>query len=117
MILSQALRPIEVLLVENSPSDANLAITSFLNAQIANNLHRVEDGESAMNYLPKQEEFTNFTRPDLILLDLNLPGMDGREVLTEIKSHPNLNRISVVIITTENYQQNILCSYNLSANC
>ncbi|MEH2055621.1 MAG: response regulator [Nostoc sp.] len=113
----QALRPIEVLLVEDSPSDANLTIKGFLNAQIANNLHWVEDGESAMNYLPEQEEFTNVPRPDLILLDLNLPGMDGCEVLTEIKSDPNLKSIPVVIITTSTDEQDILRSYNLSANC
>ncbi|MEH1785729.1 MAG: response regulator [Nostoc sp.] len=117
MIDRQALRPIEVLLVEDSPSDANLTIKSFSNAQIANNLHWVEDGESAMNYLREQEEFTNVPRPDLILLDLNLPGMDGREVLTEIKSDPNLKSIPVVIITTSIDEQDILRSYNLSANC
>ncbi|MEH2064540.1 MAG: response regulator [Nostoc sp.] len=117
MIDHQALRPIEVLLVEDSPSDANLTIKGFLNAQIANNLHWVEDGESAMNYLREQEEFTNVPRPDLILLDLNLPGMDGREVLTEIKSDPNLKSIPVVIITTSTDEQDILRSYNLSANC
>ncbi|MEH1850765.1 MAG: response regulator [Nostoc sp.] len=163
MIHRQALRPIEVLLVEDSPSDANLTIKGFSNAQIANNLHWVEDGESAMNYLREQEEFTrishkfemqrgrgaegielgtlnspllpcspaqaqalsigeksgftNVPRPDLILLDLNLPGMDGREVLTEIKSDPNLKSIPVVIITTSTDDQDILRSYNLSANC
>ncbi|MEH2049145.1 response regulator [Nostoc sp.] len=117
MIHRQALRPIEVLLVEDSPSDANLTIKGFSNAQIANNLHWVEDGESAMNYLREQEEFTNVPRPDLILLDLNLPGMDGREVLTEIKSDPNLKSIPVVIITTSTDEQDILRSYNLSANC
>ncbi|MEH2267294.1 MAG: response regulator [Nostoc sp.] len=117
MINHQALRSIEVLLVEDSPSDANLTIKGFLNAQIANNLHWVEDGESAMNYLQEQEEFTNAPRPDLILLDLNLPGMDGREVLTEIKSDPNLKCIPVVIITTSSDEQDILRSYNLSANC
>ncbi|QLE43889.1 response regulator [Nostoc sp. C052] len=117
MIHRQALRPIEVLLVEDSPSDANLTIKGFSNAQIANNLHWVEDGESAMNYLREQEEFTNVPRPDLILLDLNLPGMDGREVLTEIKSDPNLKSIPVVIITTSTDEQDILQSYNLSANC
>ncbi|WP_366932243.1 response regulator [Nostoc sp. NMS8] len=117
MIPRQALRPIEVLLVENSPSDANLTIKGFSNAQIANNLHRLEDGESAMNYLREQEEFTNVPRPNLTLLGLNLPGMDGREVLTEIKSDPNLKSIPVVIITTSNDEQDILQSYNLSANC
>ncbi|MBD2680783.1 MULTISPECIES: response regulator [Nostoc] len=113
----RALRPIEILLVEDSPSDANLTIKGFLNARIANNLHWVEDGESAMNYLLSQGEFADALRPDLILLDLNLPGMDGRELLTEIKSDPNLKSIPVVVITTSNDEQDILRSYNLSANC
>ncbi len=117
MIHYQAFRPIEILLVEDSPSDANLTIKGFLNARIANNLHWVEDGESAMNYLLSQGEFADALRPDLILLDLNLPGMDGREVLTEIKSDPNLKSIPVVVITTSNDEQDILRSYNLSANC
>lgn len=113
----RALRPIEILLVEDSPSDANLTIKGFLNARIANNLHWVEDGESAMNYLLSQGEFADALRPDLILLDLNLPGMDGRELLTEIKSDPNLKSIPVVVITTSNNEQDILRSYNLNANC
>jgi len=113
----RALRPIEILLVEDSPSDANLTIKGFLNARIANNLHWVEDGESAMNYLLSQGEFADAIRPDLILLDLNLPGMDGRELLTEIKSDPNLKSIPVIVITTSNNEQDILRSYNLSANC
>ncbi|RCJ20618.1 response regulator [Nostoc sp. ATCC 43529] len=113
----RALRPIEILLVEDSPSDANLTIKGFLNARIANNLHWVEDGESAMNYLLSQGEFADALRPDLILLDLNLPGMDGRELLTEIKSDPNLKSIPVVVITTSNNEQDILRSYNVSANC
>ncbi|MCG6133345.1 MAG: response regulator [Nostoc sp. LLA-1] len=113
----QAFRHIEILLVEDSPSDANLTIKGFVNARIANNLHWVEDGETAMNYLWQQGEFANSPRPDLILLDLNLPGMDGREVLTEIKSDPNLKLIPVVILTTSADEEDILRSYNLSANC
>jgi two-component system, chemotaxis family, response regulator Rcp1 len=117
MIDDGAFRPIEILLVEDSPSDANLTIKGFSNARIANNLHWVEDGESAMNYLLLQGEFADAMRPDLILLDLNLPGMDGREVLTEIKSDPNLRFIPVVVMTTSNDEQDISYSYNLNANC
>ncbi|WP_445634336.1 Response regulator [Nostoc sp. DSM 114161] len=117
MVDERASPPIEILLVEDSPSDANLTIKGFLNARIANNLHWVEDGESAMNYLLSQGEFADAIRPDIILLDLNLPGMDGRELLTEIKSDPNLKSIPVVVITTSNDEQDILRSYNLSANC
>ncbi|AFY30940.1 response regulator [Calothrix sp. PCC 7507] len=117
MTHNQAFRHIEILLVEDSPSDANLTIKGFQNAKIANNLYWIEDGETAMNYLRQQGEFVGVSRPDLILLDLNLPGMDGREVLTEVKSDPHLKRIPVVILTTSTDEQDILRSYNLSANC
>jgi CheY-like chemotaxis protein len=113
----QNFRAIEILLVEDSPSDANLTIREFSKAKIANNLHWVEDGETAMNYLRHQGEFTDAPRPDLILLDLNLPGMDGREVLEEVKSDTDLKRIPVVILTTSNDEQDVLRSYNLNANC
>ena len=113
----QNFRAIEILLVEDSPSDANLTIREFSKAKIANNLHWVEDGDTAMEYLRKQGEFTDAPRPDLILLDLNLPGMDGREVLEEVKSDPELKRIPVVILTTSNDEQDVLRSYNLNANC
>lgn len=112
-----AFHNIEILLIEDSPSDANLTIKGFINAKIANNLRWVENGETAMNYLRQQGEFANVRRPDLILLDLNLPGMDGREILTEIKSDPNLKMIPVVILTTSADEHDILRSYNLNANC
>jgi chemotaxis family two-component system response regulator Rcp1 len=114
---NQALRPIEILLVEDSPSDANLTIKGFNKAKIANNLHWVEDGETAMEYLRQEGEYADATRPDLILLDLNLPGMDGREVLTEIKSDPSLQLIPVVVLTTSADEQDVLKSYKLNANC
>ncbi|BAY11320.1 response regulator [Calothrix sp. NIES-2098] len=114
---NQTFRCIEILLVEDSPSDAHLTIKGFQKAKIANNLHWVEDGETAMNYLRQEGEYTNAPRPDLILLDLNLPGLDGREVLTEVKSDPDLKRIPVVILTTSTDEHDILRSYNLSANC
>ncbi len=117
MIDNQAFPHIEILLVEDSPSDANLTIKGFLNTKIANNLHWVEDGETAMNYVRQEGEFANAPRPNLILLDLNLPGMDGREVLTEIKSDSNLKCIPVVVMTTSTDEQDILRSYGLSANC
>jgi two-component system, chemotaxis family, response regulator Rcp1 len=117
MLNNQTFRCIEILLVEDSPSDANLTIKGFKNAKIANNLYWVEDGETAMKYLQQQGKFADAPCPDLILLDLNLPGMDGREVLTEVKSDPNLKRIPVVILTTSTDEQDILRSYNLNANC
>lgn len=87
---NQNLRPVEILLVEDSYSDANLTIKSLGKASIANNLHWVEDGEAAIEFLRHQGEYITATRPDLILLDLNLPGLDGREVLAEIKADPDL---------------------------
>ncbi|HEY9652652.1 MAG TPA: response regulator [Coleofasciculaceae cyanobacterium] len=113
----QNFRSVEILLVEDSPSDANLTIREFSKAKIANNLHWVEDGEAAMEYLHQQGEYANAPRPDLILLDLNLPGMDGREVLAEVKSDHDLKRIPVVVLTTSNDEQDVLHSYNLNANC
>lgn len=117
MIASQSLKPIEVLLVEDSPSDANLTIKKLKTAKVLNNLHWVEDGESAMEFLQKVGEFVNAPRPDLILLDLNLPGMDGREVLSEVKSDPKLKKIPIVILTTSADEQDVARAYNLNANC
>lgn len=117
MTHNQVFRHIEILLVEDSPSDANLTIKGFQKAKIANKVYWVEDGETAMNYLHQQGKFTDVSRPDLILLDLNLPGMDGREVLTAVKADSNLKSIPVVILTTSTDEQDILRSYNLSANC
>lgn len=110
-------RPIEILLVEDSPSDANLMIREFSKAKIANNLHWLENGEDAMDYLRCQGEFADVLRPDLILLDLNLPGMDGREVLAEVKADEDLKRIPIVILTTSTDEEDVLRSYNLNANC
>lgn len=110
-------RPVEILLIEDSPSDANLTIREFKKAKIANNLHWVEYGEAGMEFLRREGEYTNAPRPDLILLDLNLPGMDGREVLMEVKSDPDFKRIPVVVLTTSADEEDVLKSYNLSANC
>ncbi|WP_017315690.1 response regulator [Mastigocladopsis repens] len=114
---SQTLQPIEILLVEDSYSDAHLTIKGLTQAKITNNINWVEDGETAIEYLTRQGEYATATRPDLILLDLNLPGMDGREVLTEIKLDPDLRRIPVVVLTTSMDEQDILRSYDLNANC
>jgi CheY-like chemotaxis protein len=118
-------RTVEILLIEDSPSDANLIIKGFNQSnvkgfnrdQIPNNLHWVEDGETAMEYLHQQDEYASVLRPDLILLDLNLPGMDGREVLAAVKSDPDLKLIPVVILTTSADEHDVLRSYNLNANC
>ncbi|GAB1537812.1 response regulator [Scytonema sp. NUACC21] len=114
---SQSTRPVEILLVEDSYSDANLTIKSLGKAKIANTLNWVEDGETAIEYLRRQGKYATATRPDLILLDLNLPGLDGREVLAEIKADPDLKRIPVVVLTTSEDEQDVLKSYDLNANC
>ncbi|MCU0525013.1 MAG: response regulator [Elainella sp. Prado103] len=111
------MQPIEILLVEDSPSDANLTIRNFQSSKIANHLHWVEDGEAALAYLQQQGEYRDAPRPDLVLLDLNLPGLDGREVLSAIKTHPQLRVIPVVVLTTSEDEADILHSYQLSANC
>lgn len=113
----QNYRPVEILLVEDSPSDANLTIREFSRAKIANNLYWVENGEDAMDYLNSRGAFTHVPRPDLILLDLNLPGMDGREVLAEVKADLQLKQIPIVVLTTSTDEEDVLRSYNLNANC
>lgn len=110
-------RPIQILLVEDSPSDARLAITALKQARVANNLHHVEDGVQAMEFVRRQGQYQNAPRPDLILLDLNLPRKDGREVLAELKAEPDYATIPVVVLTTSNAEKDILRSYQLHANC
>ena len=113
----QTLNSIEILLIEDSPSDATLTMQSLQQAKITNTLHWVETGEAAMDFLYQRGEYVNAPRPDLILLDLNLPGMDGREILTEVKANPNLRRIPVVVLTTSSDEADVLRSYDLHANC
>ena len=110
-------RPIEILLVEDSPSDAQLAIEAMESAKIANHLSHVEDGVEAMQFLRREGPYREVPRPDLILLDLNLPRKDGREVLEELKADPQLKRIPVVVLTTSRAEQDVLHSYALHANC
>ena len=109
--------PLEILLVEDSPSDAKLTEKTFSKAKVLNNLHIVEDGVQAMEFLQQEGNYVDAPYPDLILLDLNLPRKDGREVLIEIKKDPNLSRIPVVVLTTSEDEKDILASYNLHANC
>ena len=110
-------RPIEILLVEDNPGDADLAREALENGKLANNLHVLDDGEKAMAFLRREGAYGAAPRPDLVLLDLNLPKKDGREVLAEIKADPNLKRIPVVILTTSKAEEDVLRSYNLHANC
>jgi chemotaxis family two-component system response regulator Rcp1 len=110
-------RPIQILLVEDSPSDARLTISALKLARVANNLHHVEDGVKAMEFIRRQGPYEKAPRPDLILLDLNLPRKDGREVLAELKTEPDYATIPVVVLTTSNAEKDILHSYQLHANC
>ena len=109
-------QPVEILLVEDSPGDVRLTQEVLSEARIANTLRVVGDGEAAMRYLRREEEFAGQERPDLVLLDLNLPRKDGREVLAEVKSDPDLHTIPVVVLTTSGAEQDIARSYELSAN-
>ena len=110
-------RPIEILLIEDSPSDADLAIEALGQGKILNNLHFVEDGVEAMKFLRRKEPYLRVPRPDLILLDLNLPKKSGVEVLREIKTDQILKLIPVVILSTSAAQEDIIKAYSLHANC
>ena len=112
-----SVRPIEILLIEDNPGDVELTQEALQDAKVRNKLSAVGDGEQALAYLRRQGEYATAARPDLILLDLNLPRKDGREVLAEIKRDPALRRIPVVILTTSQAEQDILRSYDLNANC
>ena len=109
--------PLEILLVEDNPADVRLTREAFREGKILNNLIVAKDGVEAMEVLRGQGKYSSVPRPDLILLDLNLPRKDGREVLAEIKSDPVLMRIPVVVLTTSRAETDIIKSYNLHANC
>ncbi|MBI5664839.1 MAG: response regulator [Nitrospirae bacterium] len=111
-------RAIEVLLVEDNPGDVRLMQEALKDSKVCNNLHVVYDGEEAMSFLRCQDKYSSgVPEPDLIMLDLNLPKKDGREVLEDIKNDPALKHIPVVVITTSSAEEDILKSYNLHANC
>ncbi len=110
-------KPIEILLVEDNPGDARLAKEALRDSKLLNNLYIAEDGVEAINFLQKKEKYISAKRPDLIILDLNLPRKDGREVLADIKADESLKRIPVVVLTISKAEEDILKSYNLHANC
>ena len=110
-------KPIEILLIEDNAGDARLAKEALRDAKVANNLNWVPDGVEAMAYLRREGQYGKAPRPDLILLDLNLPRKDGREVLSAIKADEKLKRIPVVILTTSQAEEDILKAYHLNANC
>lgn len=109
--------PIEVLLVEDNPADVDLTEEALRSTKVRNNLNVVRDGEEALAYLRRQGRYADATRPDLILLDLNMPRKDGREVLAEIRDDADLKLIPVVVLTTSESEKDVLMSYELGANC
>jgi CheY-like chemotaxis protein len=114
---SSKVRPVDILLVEDNPGDAQLAREALKTGKVHVALHVVVDGVDAMDFLKQRGAFAAAPRPDLVLLDLNLPRKDGREVLAEIKSDDDLKRIPVVVLTTSKSEEDVLKTYNLHANC
>ena len=108
---------VEILMVEDNPADARLTEEALKEGLLCNRLHLARDGVEAMQFLRKEGAFSDAPRPDVVLLDLNLPRKDGREVLAEIKTDPDLKHIPVVVLTTSEAEQDILKSYALHANC
>lgn len=117
MVNSGKARPVEILLVEDNPGDVRLTREALIESKVHNNLSVAPDGVEALAFLRRQGKYAGAVRPDLILLDLNLPKKDGREVLAEIKADGALKTIPVVILTTSNAEQDIVRSYDLHANC
>lgn len=110
-------RPIDILLVEDNPGDVDLTKEALEDAKVSNRLHVTEDGEQALDFLFRKGKYANAPRPDLILLDLNLPKKDGREVLQEIRADGDLTEIPIVILTTSQADEDIARAYRLHANC
>ena len=109
--------PVEILLVEDNPGDERLTREALREGKVYHSLHWVKDGVEAMEFLQRRGKYAAAPRPDIILLDLNLPKKDGREVLEEIKSDQDLKRIPVVVLTTSKAEEDVLRTYNLHANC
>lgn len=115
--VAEAVRPVEILLVEDNEGDVRLTREALREGHLRNRLHVVEDGEKALDFLFRRGVYADAPRPDLILLDLNLPRRDGREVLAEIKADTSLKRIPVVVLTTSRAEEDLARSYDLHANC
>lgn len=110
-------RPIEILLVEDNPGDARLAQEGLREGKVRNNLHVVLDGEAAIAFLRREPPYEDVPRPDLILLDLNLPKRDGREVLQIVKHDVDLRRIPIVVLTSSQAEEDVVSAYDLNVNC
>ena len=117
MFTTTANAPIDILLVEDNPGDVRLTREALHDAKVLNTLTVAVDGVEALAALRREGRFADAPRPDIILLDLNLPRKDGREVLAEIKEDPSLRRIPVVVLTTSKAEEDVLRTYNLHANC
>lgn len=117
MTVQAELRAIEILMVEDSPIDVLMAREALQQAKVLNNLSVTENGVEALAFLRRENQYAGAPRPDLILLDLNMPRKDGREVLQELKADPDLKYIPVVVLTTSKAEEDIVKSYGLHANC
>ena len=109
--------PAIILLAEDNDADVRLTQEALLDGQINNEIHRVKDGVEAMEFMRRQGEYEDAPRPDIVLLDLNMPRMDGREVMTEMSKDPHLASIPVVVLTTSEAEADLVKSYSLKANC
>jgi CheY-like chemotaxis protein len=116
MSISIRTEPIEILLVEDDPGDAKRTMDALRDGRLRNRITHVKDGVEAMNYLWREGEYANAPRPDLILLDLHMPRMNGQEVLAEVKKDPDLRRIPVVMMTSSEQEKDIMAAYNLHVN-
>ena len=114
--MSKRLSAVEILLIEDNPADARLTMEALRDAKVYNNLYVVTDGVEAMSFLRREGEYADSARPDLILLDLNLPKKNGHEVLQEIKADESLKRIPVVMLTTSSAEEDILAAYDRHVN-
>jgi chemotaxis family two-component system response regulator Rcp1 len=117
MMETKIMQPIEILLVEDNPGDVRLTREALKDAKVANTLHVVEDGVAALDFLRRRGQYAGAPRPHLVLLDLNLPKKNGREVLAEVKSDDELKAIPIVILTTSQAEEDVLRAYHLHANC
>ncbi len=117
MVMGQDAKCVEILLVEDNPVDVLVTKQALQEGRVCNNLSVVEDGEEAMDFLYHKGNYSDAPRPDLILLDLNLPKKNGREILSEIKRDPDLLDIPVIVLTSSEAEKDILLSYSLHANC
>lgn len=114
--MTERSQPVEILLAEDNPGDAKLTQKAFERGNILNNLHIVEDGVEAIRFLHQEGEYSDKPRPDLVLLDLNMPRKDGWEVLEEIKGDPQLRRLPAIVLTSSEAEEDIVKSYDLQAN-